>query len=90
MSIWTDNEALVRRLRKLKEFDPVSAYTKNDHDIYVGMHEAINQIEIDQIGHVQGHQDKSGRELNHVEKMNILADELAKTRAMEGPIRPRM
>jgi hypothetical protein len=64
-------------LRKLNEFDAVSAYTKNYHDIYVGMHEAINQIEIDQIGQVHGHQDKSGQELNHIKKLNVLADELA-------------
>lgn len=82
MDLWTDDEALVHRIRKLKELNPVSVYIKNDHNIYVGMHESMEDIKIGQISHICGHQDKLGCELNHAEKLNILMDELA-TRAID-------
>ena len=82
MALWTDNESLVQRMRKLQEFDPISAYAKNDHDLYIGIRDSLSQIEISGISHIRGHQDKEGRELNHVEKLNVLADELA-TRAVK-------
>lgn len=59
------------------DFDPVSAYTKNDPDLYVRIHKASNKLEIVKIDHVRGHQDRIGQELNLVEKLNVLADQLA-------------
>ena len=59
VSVCTDNEALVRRIKKLIDFDPVSAYTKNYPNLYVGICEALNQLEIVEIGHVRSHQDQT-------------------------------
>lgn len=80
--MWTDNEALVRRMKKLLEYNPISAYTKNDPDLYVGMREAVKELEVREAGHVKGHQDRMGRALSVVEKLNVLADKLT-TRAVE-------
>lgn len=38
--MWTNNEALVRRMKKMIDFKTVSAYMKNDPDLFVGRREA--------------------------------------------------
>lgn len=50
---------------------------KNDNDLYMGIHKAMNHIEISEIGHIRSHRVKAGVESNHIEKLNILADKLA-------------
>ena len=75
--IWTDNESLVKRMNKFQEYDPVAAYIKNDPDLYSGLRNAANKLNVIQYGHVRGHQDRCGRKLTFVEKMNIMADNLA-------------
>lgn len=76
-SIWTDNEALVVRMKRMIEYDPISTNLKNDPDLYCGLQKLANQIEIKDVEHVKGHQDKTGRALSMVEKRNGLADKLA-------------
>lgn len=71
--MWTDKKSM----KKLLEYDSVSAYTKNDPDRYVGIREASNEFEVSEVGHVKGHQDRTGKSLSAVEKLNVLADKLA-------------
>lgn len=37
----------------------------------------VNQIEIEDVEHVRGHQDETGKVWSMVEKLNVLADQLA-------------
>lgn len=69
-------------MKKLNDFNPISVYAKNDHNLYVGISESINQIDVNEISHVRGHQDKEGHELTHIKKLNVLVDKL-ETRAIE-------
>lgn len=76
-SMWTNNEALVKRMTKLMDHNPMVANLKNDPDLYCGLKNSTRNIEIEEIAHVKGHQDETGKILNNVEKLNILTYKLA-------------
>lgn len=75
-SIWSDNSALIRRMSKMIEFDPVAAYLKSDPDLYCGIRNVAGKLWIEEIGHFKGHQDQAGRILSNIEKFNVIADKL--------------
>lgn len=66
--LWTDNKALVERMNMMAEFNPASAYRKNDPYFYVGICKASSQLEIIEIGHVRDHQDITGQTLSPIKK----------------------
>ena len=39
-SIWSDNSALIHRLSKMVEFDPVATYLRSDPNLYCGTRNA--------------------------------------------------
>ena len=75
--MWTNNEALVIQIKKLMEYDPISANLKNDPNLYCGLRYMVNQINVKTVNHIRGHQDETGKTLSNVEKLNVLADQLA-------------
>jgi hypothetical protein len=77
LSLWSENVALVCRLSNLIEYDPISAFLKSDPDLYCGIISAAKQLSIEGIDHINGHQDRSGRTLNNIEMLNVLANKLA-------------
>lgn len=77
LSLWSESTALVQRLSNMLEYDPISAFLRSDPDLYCGIISAAKQLNIEGIDHVKGHQDRSGRTLNNIEKLNVVADKLA-------------
>lgn len=65
------------------DHDPVAVYLKSDPDLYCGIRSSAERLTINDIGHVKGHQNRSGRELSNIEKLNILADNLATKAVIE-------
>jgi ribonuclease HI len=84
ISAWTDNEALVKRITMMREFDSISANLRNDPDIYCGIRNAIKRLDVIEVGHVKGHQDETGQTLSTIEKLNVMADKLASKAVKEA------
>lgn len=84
--MWTDNEVLVRIRKKFLEDNPISAYMKNDPGLYVGMREASKELEVLDVSLVECHQDRTGRVLSAMDKLNVLADKLATKAVGESQI----
>ena len=59
---------------------------KNDPDLFLGLRDAANKLNVTQYGHVRGHQDCCGRKLTFVENMNIMADNLASKAVSESEL----
>lgn len=72
-----DIEALVMRVEKLKFHDWDALFTKNDPDMYHGIRETVKKLRLSKMDNVKGHQDQEGRELNLIERMNILVDKFS-------------
>jgi hypothetical protein len=83
VDLHTDNQALVNRIMKLKQYDPSNALLRNDYDAYWIIRKARKTVEISDVRHVRGHQDRTGKSLSFIEQLNVIADELA-TKAVEG------
>lgn len=59
------------------EYHPVATYLKSDPDLYCGIKYAANRLKIEEIVHIKGHQDQSGRTLRNIKKLNVIVDKLA-------------
>ena len=77
VSLWTDNTGLVKRVEKLVESDPIEAHLMPDHDMYAVIRDSLANLEVTEVGHVKGHQDRESRTLTNTEKMNVEADRFA-------------
>jgi hypothetical protein len=73
----SDNSGLVSRVQELLNNDPTAAYLRNDHHLYCLMRDSIDKLNVIEVIHVRGHQDRERRTLTTTEKLNIAADKLA-------------
>lgn len=77
VDLHTDNQALVNRIVKLIQYDPNNALLRNDYDAYWIIRKARKTVAIQEIRHMRGHQDRTVKDLSFMEKLNVIADDLA-------------
>lgn len=70
----TDNTSLVRRIKLMKEIDPIGAHIRNDHHAYNIVRDTSQNV---MINDVCEHQDCTAKVLIPIEKMNVIDDQLA-------------
>lgn len=66
VSLWLDNEALVRRVQKMIEGDPIAAFKKNDPDVYCRIKDVVQELELMDVSHMHGHPDNVHQTLSTV------------------------
>lgn len=82
----SDNSGLVSRVQELLNNDPTAAYLRNDHHLYCLMRNSVDKLNVIQVIHVRGHQDRERRTLTTTEKLNFAADKLATKAVKESTI----
>lgn len=69
-NFWTDNTSLVRRIKLIREQNPIGAHIRNDHDAYNIIRDSSQNVMINEVGHVRtpglhGQRLESNRKVEH-------------------------